>query len=153
MPLFRPNVAFILQNAIGEILVCERSDSAGSWQFPQGGMKHGETPEQALSREVQEELGLVPAQYEVLTGKGPYQYLFSDGYKKKHYDGQEQHYFLAKLLQADAAIALDGAHEFRAFRWLAPDKYHLDWVAPMKREVYQQVFRDFFSVELTGRRE
>ncbi len=148
MPSFRPNVAFILQNSAGEILICERSDAAGCWQFPQGGVKKDESLDQALSREVEEELGLLPPQYRVLTTRGPYRYLFTDGYKKKNYDGQEQHYFLAELTQADAPIALDNAAEFRAIRWLPPASYQLKWISPMKRNVYIGVFRDFFGVEL-----
>jgi putative (di)nucleoside polyphosphate hydrolase len=148
MPLFRPNVAFILQNPAGEILICERSDALGCWQFPQGGIKREESPAQALSREVEEELGLLPSQYRILATKGPYRYLFTDGYKKKNYDGQEQHYFLAELTQADALIRLDHAGEFRATRWLPPEAYRLNWISPMKREVYIGVFRDFFGVEL-----
>ncbi len=58
MPTYRPNVAFILSNAAGEILVCERSDWAGCWQFAQGGVKSGETFIDALHREVEEELCL-----------------------------------------------------------------------------------------------
>ena len=50
--IYRENVAAILRNRRGEILVCERLDHAGAWQFPQGGIDAGETPEQALVREV-----------------------------------------------------------------------------------------------------
>ncbi|CAN5650164.1 RNA pyrophosphohydrolase [soil metagenome] len=148
MPLFRPNVAFILQNASGEILICERSDAEGCWQFPQGGVKNGESLTQAIDREVTEELGLLPSQYRILTSRGPYRYLFTDGYKKKNYDGQEQHYFLAELAQPDALIRLDDAREFRAVRWLPPQTYQLDWISPMKRCVYIDVFRDFFGIHL-----
>lgn len=146
MPAYRPNVAFILRNAAGEILVCERSDWAGCWQFPQGGVKSGETLPDALAREVEEELGLLPHEYRVLSSRGPYRYLFTEGRKKGGFDGQEQTYFLAELTNAHAAIRFDGAHEFRAARWLPPVSYHLDWIAPMKREVYARVFRDFFGI-------
>lgn len=148
MPRYRPNVAFILRNAAGHILVCERSDWAGCWQFPQGGVKAGETLEAALHREVEEELGIKPADYRVLTSKGPYRYLFANGRKKGEFEGQEQHYYLGELTRLDAAIRFDGCHEFRAARWLPPSSYDLDWIAPMKRDVYAQVFRDFFAVEL-----
>jgi putative (di)nucleoside polyphosphate hydrolase len=146
MPAYRPNVAFILRNAAGEILVCERSDWAGCWQFPQGGVKAGESLPDALAREVEEELGLLPHEYRVLTSRGPYRYLFANGRKKDGCDGQEQHYFLAELSNNHATIRFDGAHEFRAARWLPPASYNLDWIAPMKREVYAQVFRDFFGI-------
>ena len=151
MPTYRPNAAFILRNSAGEILVCERSDWSGCWQFPQGGVKRGETVLEALHREVHEELGLGPENYRILSKKGPYRYLFTEGRKKEGFDGQEQHYFLAELLGSDARIEFDEEAEFRAARWIPPGDYRLDWIAPMKQEVYREVFRDFFDVALDGR--
>jgi putative (di)nucleoside polyphosphate hydrolase len=146
MAAYRPNAAIILRNSKGEILVCERSDWRGCWQFPQGGVKKGETLLEALHREVEEELGLRPADYRVLLSKGPYRYLFMNGRKKDGFDGQEQHYFLAEPVDPEPAIRLDGSHEFRAARWLLPASYELAWIGPMKREVYASVFRDFFGI-------
>lgn len=147
MPVYRPNVALILRNPAGEILVCERSDWTDCWQFPQGGVKKNEAVLEALKREVREELSLKPQSYKVLTSKGPYQYLFMEGRKKDGCDGQEQTYFLAELTDENADIRFDGeSDEFRAARWLRPEAYDLAWVAPMKREVYRRVFRDFFDV-------
>ncbi len=150
MPAYRPNVAIILRNAAGEILVCERSDWSGCWQFPQGGVKKHETLLDALHREVEEELGLLPSDYRVLTSKGPYRYLFANGRKKNGFDGQEQQYYLAELTNHNAVIRYDASHEFQAARWLPPTAYDIDWIAPMKREVYAAVFRDFFGLELAG---
>ncbi|HEY5744323.1 MAG TPA: NUDIX domain-containing protein [Terrimicrobiaceae bacterium] len=147
MPTYRPNAAIILQNSTDEILVCERSDWPGCWQFPQGGVKKGETLLETLHREVEEELGLKPAEYRVLSSKGPYRYLFTNGRDKNGFDGQEQHYFLAQLINLKSVICFEGSHEFRAARWLSPAAYNLDWIAPMKREVYLSVFRDFFGIE------
>ncbi len=147
MPAYRPNVAFILRNTLGEILVCERSDWPGCWQFPQGGVKNKETLHEALHREVEEELGLRPGDYRVLTSKGPYRYLFADTKKKAGFDGQEQQYFLAELVNLKALMRFDGTREFRAARWLAPSAFDFEKIPPMKRAVYAAVFRDFFGIE------
>ena len=147
VPVYRPNVACILQNTSGEILVCERSDWPGCWQFPQGGVKKGESLLEALYREVEEELCLTRENYRVLTSKGPYRYLFTSGRKKEGFDGQEQHYFLAELINPDAKIRFDGeSDEFRAARWLPPSGYDLNWISPIKRDVYASVFQDFFEI-------
>lgn len=151
MPVFRANVALILQNRANQILIGERSDWPGCWQFPQGGIKRGESLLEALHREVREELCLDPQEYQVLQSRGPYRYLFSEGRKKGRYDGQEQHYFLACAVQPGLQICLDGrSPEFRAVRWVAPADYDLAWVAEMKRGVYRQVFRDFFGITPVG---
>ena len=148
MSSYRPNAAIILQNAAGEILVCERSDWRGCWQFPQGGAKKGESMVETLHREVEEELGLKPSDYRILLSRGPYRYLFMNGRRKDGFNGQEQHYFLAELSDPSVAIRFDGAHEFRAARWLPPADYDLNWIGGMKRAVYIRVFRDFFGIEL-----
>ena len=70
-----------------------------------------------------------------------------NGRKKDGYDGQEQHYFLAELTIPEPVIRLEGSDEFRAARWLPPSSFDLDWIGPMKREVYTSVFRDFFGIE------
>lgn len=69
---FRPNVAAIIQNHSAHILICERLDTAGTWQFPQGGVDFGETHVEALERELAEELSLQPWDYRIVTRKGPY---------------------------------------------------------------------------------
>ena len=53
---YRLNVAAILRNGAGKILIGERKDRSGAWQFPQGGVDEGETLAQALVRELREEI-------------------------------------------------------------------------------------------------
>ncbi|MBV9489887.1 MAG: NUDIX domain-containing protein [Verrucomicrobia bacterium] len=147
---FRPNVAAILRRADGRILIGERSDAPGCWQFPQGGRKRRETPEQALARELMEELALAPASYRCVEQRGPYRYRFADGYTKAGFDGQEQAYFLLDLIADDeSAVNVATAQpEFRAVRWVDPREFELDWLPAFKRETYRQVLRDFFGVML-----
>ena len=56
---YRPNVGIILCNAKNEVFWGKRIREH-SWQFPQGGIKRGETPEEAMFRELHEEVGLLP---------------------------------------------------------------------------------------------
>lgn len=147
--VYRPNVAAIITNDDGHALICERADFAGAWQFPQGGLTPGEDPQAGLARELEEELSLVAADYAVGESRGPYRYLFTAGRTKEGFRGQEQWYFRLKLLAPDSRINVATAHrEFTAVRWIDPANFDLAWVSEAKRDVYRQVFRDFFAVSL-----
>src|SRR3970282_2875855 len=54
---YRPNVGIILANRKNEVFWGNRVNQH-AWQFAQGGIKHGETPLQAMYRELEEEIGL-----------------------------------------------------------------------------------------------
>jgi putative (di)nucleoside polyphosphate hydrolase len=62
---FRPNVGIILSNGNGHLLWARRIGQ-DAWQFPQGGIRSDETPEEAMYRELAEEVGLQPAQVEMM---------------------------------------------------------------------------------------
>ena len=146
---YRPNVAAILQNSEGKIFVGEREDIPGAWQFPQGGIDDGEAAEAALFREMEEEIGLESSHLQVLEAKGGYRYIFPDGRVKwGKYRGQEQVYFLCQFLGKDKDINIETKKpEFRKWKWIHPSDFELAWVPEFKREVYQQVMRDFFKLE------
>jgi len=143
---FRRNVALILTRPGGEILVCERSDFKDSWQFPQGGARDEESDLEALQREVREEISLPPEAYRVVLHHGPYRYVFRSGWRKEGCGGQEQTYFQAELL-GEREIVVD-KKEFRNFRWIRPETFRIEWVPPVKRDVYREVFQDFFQIGL-----
>lgn len=147
--LYRPNVAAILLNMNNEMLIAERAHIRGSWQFPQGGVDSGESPEDALVREVEEEIGVKARQFQILDCKSGYRYEFpKDRLKYGVFGGQEQVYYLCRFLGHDQDINIDTKHrEFGRWRWLKPEKFDLDWVPKFKRDVYRRVLRDFFGIE------
>jgi putative (di)nucleoside polyphosphate hydrolase len=151
---YRPNVAALIVNSVGNLLICERWMIPGAWQFPQGGVDDDETLEQALFREVREEVGLEPKHYEVIERRDGYRYLYPQharGKKlRKHGShGQEQSYFLCHLkTDAPQVNVKQKQREFRAYRWILPIEFDLEWLPSFKRDVYREVMRDFFQVEL-----
>jgi putative (di)nucleoside polyphosphate hydrolase len=146
-PRYRSNVAAIIQSADQKILIGERSDVRDAWQFPQGGVRKGESTLEALFRELREEVSLKPSHYRVLDSKGPYRYLFQDGRKKEGFDGQEQFYFLVRLTAPGSYVKVETDNpEFSRIRWIEPVDFRLQWLPEFKREVYRRVFLDFFGI-------
>jgi len=145
----RANVAGILRNEAGKILVCERLGVDDAWQFPQGGIDPGETPAQALVRELREEIGLLPHHFTIVEHRGPYRYLYGSGRLKKGYHGKEQLYFLCDFHGKDREIRVETDHpEFQNFRWIDPARFQIGWLPEMKREVYRTVFAEFFGIKI-----
>ena len=145
---YKANVAGILRNRRGSILIAERLGVREGWQFPQGGIDPGETPEVALVRELWEEIGVNAGDIRLLERKGPYRYLYGNGRVKRGFHGKEQFYFLCDYSGPDDGICVQTSHpEFQDYRWIAPAEFRLDWLPSMKREVYRAVFADFFGVK------
>lgn len=150
MPKFRPNVAAIIINSRGEILVCERANNARSWQFPQGGVDKGESSLEALHREVWEEVGLKPKHYKVKKKKSGYKYFYAPKIRaKKKWDGQKQTYYLCELHDSAPEVDLGVKNkEFSDYDWVQPSEFDEAWLPDFKLEVYREVMRDFFGLEL-----
>lgn len=150
MPKYRPNVAAIIMNRDGEILICERSNNARAWQFPQGGVDKGESALEALHREVWEEVGLESEHYKVISEKGGYKYLYPPKVReKKKYEGQKQTYFLCKLKKSAPEVDLgENNPEFSDFDWVRPEEFDESWLPAFKLDVYRQVMKDFFEIEM-----
>ena len=144
---YRPNVGIVLLNARNEVFWGKRVGQH-SWQFPQGGIQHGESPEQAMYRELQEEVGLLPEHVQIigrtrdwLRYDVPEEYLRRQHATRVHratYRGQKQIWFLLRLVGLDSDIQLRASEhpEFDAWRWV-PFWIQLDGVIDFKREVYQ----------------
>jgi putative (di)nucleoside polyphosphate hydrolase len=107
---FRPNVGIILLNQKNQVFWGKRIRTH-SWQFPQGGIDRGETPEQAMYRELQEEVGLLAEHVRIVARTRDWlRYEVPDRYIRKdargHYKGQKQIWFLLQLVVPDHALNL-----------------------------------------------
>lgn len=154
MVCYRPNVAALIVNPAGNLLICERLTLPGAWQFPQGGVDSGESLVAALHREVREEVGFTPQHYDIVHHRAGYRYLYPEQVRlkkiRKHGShGQEQTYFLCHLKSGAPKVNVhQKPPEFRAYRWILPVEFDLDWLPTFKRDVYREVMRDFFDIVL-----
>ncbi len=144
---YRPNVAAIVQGPGGLLLIGQRSDFPECWQFPQGGIDAGESKEDALRREVLEEIALPPGAYEVTARRGPYRYDYPQGLDRRGFRGQEQTYFLCSILGNKLPVIElhKSCGEFTAVHWVPVDDFPVHLVPPMKQAVYREILRDFFG--------
>ncbi len=141
---FRANVGMILCNGQQQLFWAERIRQKGAWQFPQGGVQNGETPTEAMYRELHEEVGLMPEQVALLAETQDWLYyrLPKPLVRKKQKPlciGQKQKWFLLRLLTEDDSIQLShsATPEFIQWRWV--DYWEpVKQVVNFKREVYQQ---------------
>lgn len=149
---YRPNVAAVILSSRYpdkcEFFIAHRSDIKNAWQFPQGGIDEGETPRDALRRELLEEIGC--DKVEVL-GEFPewisYEFPKKTMSKKIYaYDGQTQKYFLVRLKE-NAEIDL-GAYDIPEFEEYEFVEYEdlFKRVTYFKRKVYRRVI-DYFIKE------
>jgi putative (di)nucleoside polyphosphate hydrolase len=165
---YRPNVGIILANQRNEVFWGKRV-SQHAWQFPQGGIKPGETPLQAMYRELEEEIGLVRAhvrilgrtrewlRYEVPERWARRQRELKDappaGRQGAAYRGQKQIWYLLRMVGRDCDVKLraSGHPEFDAWRW---HEYWvpLETVIDFKREVYRQALIELHRYLLADRR-
>ena len=147
---FRLNVGIILANQFNEVLWAKRIGQ-NSWQFPQGGIKVSETPEEALFRELYEEVGLKPSDVEILSStKGWLRYRLPKKMIRHHSlplcVGQKQKWFLLRMLSSDSSVVMNTGEipEFDHWQWVSY-WYPLGQVVSFKREVYRRAMKELSS--------
>jgi putative (di)nucleoside polyphosphate hydrolase len=144
---YRPNVGVILANPRNDVFWGKRVNQH-AWQFPQGGIKAGESPEQAMFRELEEETGLKPGHVRVLGRTRHWlRYEVPERWMRRDwrgaYRGQKQIWYLLRLTGRDSDVKLraSGHPEFDAWRW--QDYWiPLETVIEFKREVYRQALTE-----------
>lgn len=132
---FRANVGIIVSNEAGRLLLAGRIGSRG-WQFPQGGMQKGENPDEAMYRELHEEIGLGREDVRVLgQTAGWLRYRLPSHYVRRGKQplciGQKQRWYMLKLVCPESRLRLDASAspEFDRWRWV-------DYWSPIKEVIY-----------------
>ncbi|AIT10721.1 RNA pyrophosphohydrolase [Leptospira santarosai] len=143
---YRKNVGMVVFNSRGEVLVGERSNFPGSWQFPQGGIDEAEDPTTAALRELYEEVGIdsgkIIAEYPDWI---PYDFpenLPLNRHLQK-YKGQIQKWFLIHWNGEINDCKLDiYEREFETVRFI-PIENTLATAVPFKKDVYYKIVEEF----------
>ncbi len=152
---FRANVGIVLIRGSGEVFLCSRSDGRG-WQFPQGGVQPDESPEEAMFRELHEEVGLGPDDVEMVAGTRQWlRYRLPRRYVRHRSRplciGQKQRWFLLRMIADEERVRFDvtSKPEFDGWRWV-------DYWTPVreviyfKRQVYARALRELAGTAFPG---
>jgi putative (di)nucleoside polyphosphate hydrolase len=132
---FRANVGIILTDGQGRVLIAGRRGRAG-WQFPQGGMRPEESEEEAMYRELNEEVGLQRSDVDMVgSTQGWLRYRLPKRFIRRECRplciGQKQRWFLLQLVSDSDRLRFDLSDEpeFDRYRWV-------DYWRPVKEVVY-----------------
>jgi putative (di)nucleoside polyphosphate hydrolase len=143
---YRPNVGIIVANPAGQVLWARRVGQ-NAWQFPQGGIKANESMEEALYRELEEEVGLSPEQVEIVsTTRGWLRYKLPKRLLRSNqssFIGQKQKWYLLKMLADDDEVKFDSSQtpEFDLWQWVSY-WYPLGQVVSFKQDVYRRAMKE-----------
>ena len=146
---YRLGVGIVLFDPLGRVFAARRIDTAEAWQLTQGGFDKGETPRQAVLRELEEEIGTARAEIvaesaDWLSYDLPPE-LAGRVWRGK-YRGQKQKWFALRFTGQDSDIDLATPHpEFDAWQWV--DLADLPGqIVPFKRALYEAVVAEFLPL-------
>ena len=144
---FRYNVGIVICNNLGQLLWAKRIKQS-AWQFPQGGIREAETLEQAMYRELNEEVGLNDRDVKILHKTADWlHYRLPNNFIRYHKDplciGQKQKWFLLSLESDESQVKLSNSvdPEFDDWCWVNY-WYPVKKVIEFKRDVYRKALAE-----------
>jgi len=144
---FRANVGIIISNDAGKVLLAGRIGSKG-WQFPQGGMLQGEEPVDAMYRELQEEVGLIDSDVEILGRTNDWiRYRLPQKFVRRGSKplciSQKQRWFILRLKAPEDRLQLDSSDTPEFDRWRSVEYWRpVTEVIYFKRRVYARALHE-----------
>lgn len=151
---FRHGVGIILVNSKRQLFLAKRI-GRDAWQFPQGGMQESETPDEAMFRELEEEIGLQPEDVKIIASTRRWLRYRLPKRLIRHHSvplciGQKQKWYLLRLVNQDDSINLTATDtpEFDSWAWVSY-WYPLTQVVSFKRRVYNLAMKEFARVVLS----
>jgi len=152
---FRTNVGIVLMRSNGagdaknpgpRVFLGRRTGGRG-WQFPQGGVREGESVEEAVYRELAEEIGVERRSVELLgQTSGWLRYRLPPRYIRRNQKplciGQKQRWFLLRLTLDPVSFDFErtGEPEFEHWRWAS-------WWEPVREVIFFK--RPVYAAALT----
>lgn len=144
---YRPGVGLMLLNRENQVFVAQRIDMPRpGWQMPQGGIDEGETPGDAVLRELEEEIGTSKAEI-IAESRRWFDYDLPRDLVPKvwrgRYRGQTQKWFALRFLGEDRDIDIETEEpEFSAWKWTAHEELP-GLIVPFKLQLYRAVLAEF----------
>ncbi len=148
---YRRCVGMMILNSNKEILVGRRLDHpSGYWQMPQGGIDENEKPEEAVWREMMEEIGTNNADLFKISNQWikyeiPQETLDTLPWGKQ-YIGQMQKWFIFNFSGQNKDINVQTINpEFSEWRWMNSNNL-IENAVPFKRKVYKTIINEFSDI-------
>ncbi|MDH5647559.1 MAG: RNA pyrophosphohydrolase [Anaplasmataceae bacterium] len=147
--LYRNGVGAVIINDQRHILTGEKMGALGFWQLPQGGVRHRESYEEALYRELEEEIGTnrvvivknTSKMMSYLLPKDPVSIAQIGG--NNNYIGQRQLWFLCRFIgDLDDINITTQCQEFCSYRWNKLDDI-VKSAPDFKKELYSNLLQEF----------
>lgn len=134
----RQKVRAVIADSKGNVLLIRpHGYPEDAWALAGGGVENGETPVDAMRRELAEELGIICEEVDELPVQN--RFVYSESYKEKRgldHDGQQAVMFFLRVPQG-CELKLQ-AEELAAARWFKPEDAAAAFPVAHQRAVFEQ---------------
>lgn len=146
---YRSNVCVLVYQD-EKLFLAQRTGEANHWQMPQGGLRKEEEIEEAVKRELKEELGTDKFKIKKII-YNVHKYRWPKKSKPQTrgyypYKGQKQTLCLVEFIGTDSDIKLH-QKEFSVWQWVSPNKF-IETIHPYRREIGQKALEEYKKLKV-----